>query len=200
MRRTLQEIVVKNKLLLPMHTPITLPNHYEILSLPLPTTITNPTTALTPSTIKLAYKRALLLHHPDKTLSTANKHPTSTSNPTVDQITQAYQTLSNPAARVEYNRTLLLTLKAGSKLSHVGLHHSGGLETIDLDDLGFDEQAGEYYLSCRCGRERGYTITEEQLERHAEDGEICVECEGCSLWMRVEFGVMTEENKQGDVG
>lgn len=70
-----------------------------------------------------------------------------------------------------------------------------GVETVDLDDLGFDERRGVYYRSCRCGSARGYCFRELDLEEVGEDGELMVECVGCSLWLRVLF-----EELEDDVG
>lgn len=53
----------------------------------------------------------------------------------------------------------------------------------------------EWTRACRCGDERGYVILEEELE-DAEgrgEGEVLVGCGGCSLWVRVGFGVEEEE-------
>ena len=168
------------------------PSHYNILSLPEPTTGSSGPTL---EEIKLAYKRALLIHHPDK--KAASSHRTSNPKATIDQITQAYRTLSHPSARAAYDRTFHLSLRneqsqalkdPGNPLSY------SGLEIIDLDDMHHDAQAGFYYHSCRCGRERTYTIRDEDLEAHADEGEISVGCEGCSLWIRVEF-LVKEEGK-----
>jgi diphthamide biosynthesis protein 4 len=49
----------------------------------------------------------------------------------------------------------------------------------------------EWTRACRCGMEKGYTILEEELEDAEQrgEGEVLVGCEGCSLWVRVGFGV-----------
>ena len=62
-----------------------------------------------------------------------------------------------------------------------------------------DEAAGLCYLGCRCGRVRGYSVTEEELEKHAAQGAVDVGCEGCSLWIRVEFGVVDGEAVEEDL-
>lgn len=55
-----------------------------------------------------------------------------------------------------------------------------------------DEGEGVWYLGCRCGEERGYVVREGDLERVEGLGEreIVVGCCGCSLWVRVGFGVV----------
>lgn len=72
-----------------------------------------------------------------------------------------------------------------------------GIETVDLDDLEVDEAQGIWYRSCRCGDERGFLIKEADLEEAAEDGEVSVGCRGCSLWLKVLFGVV-EDDAEGD--
>lgn len=76
-------------------------------------------------------------------------------------------------------------------------------ETVDLDDLVEEEEGGvvgagssssggmSWSRSCRCGLQRGFIVTESQLEEESDAGgrEVLVQCQGCSLWLRVEFGV-----------
>ena len=153
-------------------------SHYEVLSLPATQALRN---QLNEQDIKLAYRRALLLHHPDK--STPPQTTSPSTKPTIDQITLAYKTLISPTLRTKYDRTQALKAPTATITSHPG--H----ETIDLDDLLHDDQQNIWYRSCRCGKERAYTITEEELEMNAEEGEIVAGCQGCSLWLRVTFAV-----------
>ena len=152
-------------------------DHYAILDLP----FTNK--ALDEKIVKVAYRRALLLHHPDKS------GPASKSKPTVDQITVAYKTIIDPAARSEYDRTRALNVSSATARNQSG--HSG-LETVDLDDLLYDEARGTWYRNCRCGRDHAFVVTEEELENNIEYGEILTGCQGCSLWLRVTFAVAEE--------
>ncbi|KAI9695766.1 MAG: Diphthamide biosynthesis protein 4 [Bogoriella megaspora] len=169
--------------------------HYTILNL-------SPTlhTSHTLSTIKSAYRRALLLHHPDKSPSqNSPRHPTST--PTIDAISLAYRILSNPSTRSEYDRSLTLLNKPSFTLEQHAEAFRSGLETVDLDDLSYDEGEGVWTRGCRCGQGRGFVVREEELEREAQSGEVVVGCGGCSLWMRVVFeedgdGEGVEEEKQ----
>ncbi len=157
-------------------------SHYEILSLPATQSLR---TQLNEQDIKLAYRRALLLHHPDKSTPFPTTHPTPTK-PTVDQITLAYKTLISPTLRTDYDRSQALrapTATLTPQTSHPGL------ETIDLDEFLHDDHQNLWYRSCRCGKERAYTITEEELEMNTEEGEIVTGCQGCSLWLRVTFAV-----------
>lgn len=193
---------------------------YEILNLP----FTETSTTLSKQQIKVAYHRALLRHHPDKAAGAlAANSPTTKTKPatsslrddephtrtyTVDEITAAYKTLSDPYLRAEYDRSLRLQRLGGGggregNNNGGGVFHTG-LEVVDLEDLNYEEgQEGQatgafWYRGCRCGDERGFLITEQNLEREAEHGEIVVGCRGCSLWMKVLFAVETEEGDAGD--
>lgn len=156
--------------------------HYEVLSLPATQPLRN---QLNEQDIKFAYRRALLLHHPDK-CTPPKTTPSTSTKPTIDQITLAYKTLISPTLRKDYDRTQ--ALKASTTTLRPQTSHPG-LETVDLDDLHRDDQQALWYRSCRCGKERAYTITEEELEMNAEEGEIVTGCQGCSLWLRVTFAV-----------
>lgn len=190
-------------------------SHYEILSLPFTGTPTSPSK----QQLKLAYHKALLKHHPDKASSVTSdsalqsqsqsqsqsqqsQHPnTSLSSPrsasapsyTIDQITTAYKTLSDPQLRAEYDRGLRLDREkaVGHGQGKNGAVFHTGLEVVDLEDLGCDEEGQKvvWYRGCRCGDDRGFLVTEDELEREAEHGEIVVGCRGCSLWMKVLFAV-----------
>jgi diphthamide biosynthesis protein 4 len=181
---------------------------YEILSLPFMASSTG--TVLSKQQIKLAYHKALLKHHPDKagavakdaglngsttspSTSTSNHLFRSTDSPpqpyTIDQITTAYKTLSDPFLRAEYDRSLRLDrVKVAEKSGDV--FHTG-LEVVDLEDLACDEgEDGDcWYRGCRCGDERGFLVSEEDLERESEHGEIVIGCRGCSLWLKILFAV-----------
>ncbi|MCJ1377291.1 hypothetical protein MMC17_000384 [Xylographa soralifera] len=157
-------------------------NHYEVLALP------NSTPArrlLNQEDIKHAYKRALLQHHPDKSTSPANLKPRYT----IDDIIVAYKELSNPITRSELDRLLQVQTLRDSRNTDISL---SGLETIDLDDLNYDEAEGLWYRSCRCGNQRGYLISEGDLAKEAAHGEIITGCGGCSLWLKVLFQIADE--------
>ncbi|KAI0889870.1 uncharacterized protein GGS22DRAFT_5268 [Annulohypoxylon maeteangense] len=165
--------------------------------------------------VKQAYHRALLKHHPDKSASgpsTSTSPPSSsTTSPsskpapkphakqagshtqprityTVDQIQHAHTILSDAQKRREYDREL-----RASPSQRATQSFQTGVETVDLDDVSFDERGGVYYRSCRCGNERGYAFTEENLEEFEEDGVLMVECLDCSLWIRVLFAAAEDE-------
>lgn len=161
-------------------TTSTTQTHYEVLALP------SKTSDLTDRDIRLAYRRALLLHHPDKSPSPS---PSSSrrSAPTIDAITTAYKTLIDPLTRSDYDRSLTTASSSRLKPSYPGL------ETVDLDDMGYDEEEQMWYRRCRCGKEGIYVVTEEELELNAEFGETITPCQGCSLWLRVTFAVVVED-------
>ncbi|MCJ1287425.1 hypothetical protein MMC26_006775 [Xylographa opegraphella] len=157
-------------------------NYYEVLSLPDSVAARR---ILNQEDIKRAYKRALLQHHPDKSTSSTNlKAPY-----TVDDITAAYKGLSNPITRLELDRNLQVQNPQAARLTDLSL---SGLETVDLDDLDFDEAEGLWYRTCRCGNQRGYLISEDDLAKEAAHGEIITGCGGCSLWLKVLFQTADE--------
>ena len=171
----------------------TLPqNHYQVLSLP-----TNPseTKDLTTQDIRLAYRRALLLHHPDKIRPIAQSSSSSSAltppTTSIDAITLAYKTLINPTSRSEYDRSLLLLTTTVTNKTSLSSHP--GLETVDLDAMAYDEKEEMWYRGCRCGRGGMYVVTEEELELNAEYGETITPCQGCSLWLRVTYAVVLSE-------
>ncbi|KAK8049492.1 hypothetical protein PG994_011222 [Apiospora phragmitis] len=140
---------------------------------------------------------------------------------TVDQITHAYTVLSDTKQRREYTRSLQTrttttthtssTTTSSSSSSrngnnttrsqHSQQHHEfkTGVETVDLDDLSWDGKRGMYYRSCRCGQKRGFRFREDDLEESGEDGELMVECSGCSLSLKVLFEEVTEDEDDEDV-
>ena len=185
---------------------------YEILNLPF---TGSTSTTLSKQQVKIAYHKALLKHHPDKAgavahdtglqgsiLPTPNGFSMRSSDDTphrraytIDEITKAYKTLSDPGLRAEYDRSLRLDrLKVAEREMTGDVFHTG-LEIVDLEDLDCDEGEtanGEtvcWYRGCRCGDERGYLVTDNDLEREAEHGEIIIGCRGCSLWMKILFAV-----------
>ncbi|KAI1661509.1 hypothetical protein F4813DRAFT_231625 [Daldinia decipiens] len=174
--------------------------------------------------VKQAYHRALLKHHPDKsaggntpqgsrtsTPTPSTSTSTSTSKPgpkqpsqpriayTVDQIQHAYAVLSDRKQRTDYDRALRTA--PSQRHSHQSTSSSSfqtGVETVDLDDLAFDERTGLYYRACRCGNARGYAFTEDNLEEFEDDGVLMVECLDCSLWIRVLFAAADDDGNNNN--
>ncbi|RMY92799.1 hypothetical protein D0862_09382 [Hortaea werneckii] len=156
-------------------------NHYERLGLaPRPRDGT-----LSAEAIKQAYRQALLSHHPDK-LRERQKKDANRPLISVDQITFAYKVLSDPELRAEYDFALLHEASNGPEQGRV---HQTGLETVDLDALDFQDESEMWTRSCRCGDPKGFVVSESELEKHIDEGELTVGCRGCSLWLRVLFSV-----------
>ncbi|KAB8265803.1 CSL zinc finger-domain-containing protein [Aspergillus pseudonomiae] len=171
-------------------------DYYEILNIQ----STGTTAQLSKQQLKLAYHKALLKHHPDKASSVAKSPELPQSNQdlprdsktyTIDEITTAYKTLSDPQLRAEYDRALRLDRAKVVEREKTGAVFHTGLEVVDLEDLACEEEGDSafWYRGCRCGDEKGFLVSEEDLEREAEHGEIVIGCRGCSLWMKVLFAV-----------
>ncbi|KAL2427341.1 Diphthamide biosynthesis protein 4 [Exophiala dermatitidis] len=158
--------------------------HYDVLSLS-----RHPTrNSLPKDEIKAAYRRALLLHHPDKISQSGRASKASTTaRPTplysVDEIVVAYEVLADPERRAAYDRALIQ--EEESEGCDRGTHT--GVESYDLEDLPYDETQNIWYRHCRCGDERGYILTEADLEKESEQREVYVGCRGCSLFIKVLF-------------
>lgn len=152
---------------------------YEILDI----TSERHSADISPQQLRIAYKRALLAHHPDK--HGARQHD---ANLTIDQISLAYKVLSDPTLRQEYDSALH---NAGGDEELPGkfrIFHTG-LDTFDLDDLTFDTTKEYWTKPCRCGDGGGFVVTEDELEANAQDGELITGCKGCSLWIKVLYSV-----------
>jgi curved DNA-binding protein CbpA len=184
-------------------------NHYNTLNLPSPNQASKPTSS---SDIKQAYRLALLKHHPDKSppqLPSKNAQRdvqtlSSPPPPSIDTIKTAFRVLSDPTLRAQHDQHLLLQRDPASTPAAAGAarFHTGE-EVVDLDDLRRDEQKGCWYRACRCGEQRGFVVSEEQLEAEEARGgrEVVVGCCGCSLWLRVGFGVVDDDGfVQGNAG
>lgn len=164
-----------------------MPTYYEILDLPAEI---HRGPSLPAQTLRNAYRRALLQNHPDK----ANKTTATTKRETysIDEITKAYVTLQDPKLRTAYDKELKVEQSTDTNGLKSGGTFRTGVEIVDLDDLERDEAQGTWFRSCRCGDKRGYLIRESDLEGAVDDGEISVGCRGCSLWLKVLFGVMED--------
>jgi diphthamide biosynthesis protein 4 len=181
-----------------------MPTHYQVLALPWNF---GTDSDLSAQHLKAAYRRALFRHHPDKTGarsdtdqdSEVSKRSIRKAIYTIDQITEAYATLSIPKLRSEYDRVLKLRARPtkGTGQGDDQTFHSG-LEILDLDDLNYDEIGEVWFKSCRCGDERGFQLRKADLEEASDIGELHVGCRGCSLWLKVLFGVVEEDAKDHD--
>ena len=142
--------------------------------------------------VKTAYRRALLLHHPDKIPnpspeSSSGSRPQTSATPkySIDEIVAAYEALSDSAKRAAYDESLKHNEKElqGQSGTHIGV------EMYDLEDLVYDEGKDIWSRGCRCGDEHGYILTAADLEKESQHGEIYVGCRGCSLFIKVLFAV-----------
>jgi diphthamide biosynthesis protein 4 len=146
--------------------------------------------------IKSAYRRTLLIHHPDKAASTKPQHElkdgaNGREKPqfTIDEIVTAYVVLTDPAKRAEYDYTLSKA-EHSEWISQTDRNDDhAGVESFDLEDLTYDSDAERWSKECRCGQKRGYIVTESDLGKESENGEILVGCRGCSLFIKVLFAI-----------
>ncbi|CAK7240271.1 MAG: Diphthamide biosynthesis protein 4 [Sporothrix thermara] len=118
--------------------------------------------------VRRAYRRALLQHHPDKHMrrdggsSGGVGTPGAAATYTVDDIKAAYVALGGDSAGAASATTL-------SAVAQPTLDTTAtGLETVDLDELPYDEASQTWYRACRCGNERGYTFGERDLEEELD--------------------------------
>jgi diphthamide biosynthesis protein 4 len=171
---------------MPNDTSDTEPTKYKILGLS-----GRPSSTVSKRDVKAAYHRTLLLYHPDKRNGSLSAgRPLNSQNEesyTIDQITEAYNTLFDEATRAAYDKQLEWS-KEGSngRFTKEILHN--GVEVHDLEDLDYDEDKNIWSRGCRCGDPNGYMLTEAELENESSEGEIYVVCKGCSLWIKVLFG------------
>lgn len=169
-------------------------NLYDILALPALSQL-QPT--LSKQTLRSAYRRALLQHHPDKSAGTKTSEAAESGQGiSIDAITHAYTVLSDPQRRQEYDATLILAQPRGDSRGVSEQQAFRTVETVDLDDLRFDEAANVWFRDCRCGDERGFTVHETDLEEAADEGMIDVGCKGCSLWIKLLFSTEEVEVEQ----
>ena len=143
---------------------------------------------ISPSDVKKAYRKALLYYHPDKQTSGLIRLSTNEPVPSIDEITNAYKVLSDPASRTKYDRELRLQRPDDDGAGTVSTRHTG-METVDLEELDFDEDRECWTRPCRCGNQPAFVITEAELGKNADYGELVTGCKGCSLWLKVLFSV-----------
>ena len=155
-------------------------SHYEVLGVVL---------TCSDLDIKSAYKEMLLAHHPDK------KGNAST---TINSIQEAYKTLIDPELRDQYDDSLKRSIQ------RQGFNITGdGLDIYSLDDFEMEEEEECKWLKdCpRCQFPKSIKFNESDLiENGTEDGdngfEIIVQCESCSLWIKVKYYEINEEDDE----
>ncbi|KXS94888.1 hypothetical protein AC578_1672 [Pseudocercospora eumusae] len=134
--------------------------------------------------LRHAYKRTLLAQHPDKKgVLSPKAQGVDTS---IDDIAEAYRVLRDAKLKLEYDRQLNIRKGPGNDAEDT--RHTG-METVDLGDLDFSEKSEQWTRYCRCGSEPAFVVTEAELEKNIEFGELITGCKGCSLWLKVLFSV-----------
>ncbi|KAI5951699.1 DPH4 [Candida jiufengensis] len=128
--------------------------------------------------IKTAYRMKLLENHPDKTLNPKNPQ-------LIPVIVDAYNTLSNPCNRKEYDSKIL----NDGKIKGYNID-GGGLDTYSLDEFEFENEL--FVKSCpRCEHVNSLILSEDDLENGTSDNnggfDIIVQCSSCSLWIQVKY-------------
>jgi diphthamide biosynthesis protein 4 len=139
---------------------------------------------ITADELRQAYKRALLTHHPDKHAAVPSARVRLA---TIDDIAEAYRILGNAQLRAQYDRESK-PLQSSDDLADDAVRHTG-METMDLEELDFDEDSQTWSRQCRCGSSPAFVVEEAELENHVEYGELITGCKGCSLWLKVLFSV-----------
>lgn len=162
---------------------------------------------LAPQAVRAAFRRSLLLHHPDKSRSSPQwqdslqkplNAPRASNKYSVDEICYAREVLSSPILRRTYDREYAKHKLAGQSSSHGDNRTLGSyrqtLEEMDLDDLSYDEAQNSWSRVCRCGNREAFKITEEDLEDVSAAGSssIIAGCEGCSLHIKVVFAAVDD--------
>ncbi|KJZ73601.1 hypothetical protein HIM_06934 [Hirsutella minnesotensis 3608] len=175
--------------------------HYQVLALT-PAMLDDAATKDPAALVKRAYHRALLRNHPDK-VSPGGAPPTGPQHPlslsfTVDQISSAFAVLSSPSRRAAYDVEIRLSRSA--RPGPGSLDFQTGVENVDLDDLVFDRDQDRWCRSCRCGNDRGYSFDENDLLDAGEEGLLMVGCQDCSLWLRVHYAVVEDEEEPHTTG
>lgn len=148
--------------------------------------------------MKAAYHRALLLHHPDKELSTRNRNGLTQNItpplerpslkdvaqcPSIDDIQKAYATLADPVLRAAFD--IRLVSSNAPSLATKGPQRPA--EIVSLDEFNPEEDRSDAYVyPCRCGSM--YRITEEQLEIDVH----LLGCQGCSEVVWVGYDVVDD--------
>lgn len=132
----------------------------------------------------------------------------TTTTYTIDQIITAYTTLSTPSTKRSYDQSLQISNRHTGNGGDPAISSSfqTGIETIDLDDLSCtsstssEESSSWWWKSCRCGNPQGFRFGEADLEEAGDLGELIVGCQDCSLWLRVHFAVVEEDEGEGENG
>lgn len=132
--------------------------------------------------MRLAYHRALLLHHPDKQVLVSRDISTrERPRLAVALLKEAFETLSTPDLRAKYD-AIRTRHPSGPRPAQV-------LSLADFTEL----EEGIWHHDCRCSG--SYTIMEAEMER----GQHLVGCGSCSevIWVGYE---LVEDVEEGGLG
>lgn len=190
------------------------PSHFDVLSLS-PQSLDGQDATAQADAIKHAYRRALLKHHPDKQQAQSSSADNSSPSPartqqhfTVDQITEAYNVLSDAQQRRRYTRTLYRQQQQQQSSANPRTtrrrrkQQQASVETVDLDDLSWSGKRRLYYRACEeCGKSRGFGLREDEIDDDEdEDVEIVVECsgQGCDAELRVLVPALVDDDDDDD--
>lgn len=115
--------------------------------------------------IKKSYQSLALQLHPDKS---------SGENTSIEfiELDRAWKVLRDPEIRAAYDAEQDQQLFKDRPIVN---------ESLQVQELDFDEESSIYFKSCRCGGE--YSITMEELV--ANKGDIYVNCCECSLVIEI---------------
>lgn len=138
--------------------------------------------------VKNSFKKLCLQHHPDK-VSLVNNNgslnsgtPQQASDLIWHSILNAYQVLVNPLSKKAFDQQLAKT----------ATQISGPLQDeVDLDDMEcsvFENNVVYWKYKCRCD-DGEFIVTEQDLE----DGVDIVECNSCSLNIKVLYQQLEED-------
>lgn len=161
-------------------TSVSKKTHYEVLGVDRDSTTQE---------IKNAYKEKLLSTHPDKT----NKQLVDSD--IIAQIKLAYATLNNDVLRTRYDDDLNQSFKKSGLLST-----GEGLDIVTLDDFEYSEETGFVRDCPRCTAVASFVLTEDDLaDSGTADGlggyEIIVQCNACSLWLKVKYYDLEDDDE-----
>jgi diphthamide biosynthesis protein 4 len=128
--------------------------------------------------IKIAYHKALLQFHPDKT-SASSRSPEAIS---ISLIKEAYLTLSTPHLRAQYS---------SRKRTPLGPRPAQIISLEEFEEVAGDSEEDDVWCyKCRCGGE--YRISSGDMER----GHHLVGCNSCSeaVWVGYELQESDEDD------
>ena len=165
---------------------------YTVLSLP----SSSQSRLLSKATIREAYRKALLAHHPDKRSGFTG--PTANINKScrIDVITEAYRILSTPELRAQLDKKLLMVSSKFAPPTSYCEEITVNAEIIDLDDMQYSADDQSWSCKCRCGIDKAFIVSCKDLEEDdvviGQPSELLVACHGCTLWMRICYTVTGE--------